>query len=506
MRPIPQSFYHLERFDSENTGTAIAQVGRVISPVPSSRKIENVRWHRWLGQPSSPVGSHVAVEGSHKSLKYAVSPGVSEICRLKQEPPPLPPMGAFMPSESNQTSINKSRAVNKLPSSSDSSEILQRYEELVARLRRLERFDTPLPRDQASEPAAQKHTEEQTSNGTESRGEEMAPLTGSSAQEENSAPLTIENQEPASQDSAAFSDAKTLNVEYMPDELLSSQPPLAEQQACAASDGTDPDETWKAFLFGDEQSDELCKAVLEEAKQDALRNLQPSDPHSSDRGAESAGSNAATVGTLHVGHGHETSESTEAPSCAEPSTSTQVSHAPSSTAAESRPVADFSDDFTLAPSIEVNAGTSSWSGVESAIDSSESNGPASVEEADSSTSESHAAAPSTTTSMAVAPARSEAVPSEMATTGDQFRFAQPKLFVGSRSSISQPNRVAVSGVGISLAKRKRGRPKKRANDGRADIRALPNYSSDPIEEFEDEGRGRKEGRVPKSLFPALEMS
>jgi hypothetical protein len=108
--------------------------------------------------------------------------------------------------------------------------------------------------------------------------------------------------------------------------------------------------------------------------------------------------------------------------------------------------------------------------------------------------------------MAVAPARSEAVSSEVATTGEQFRFAQPKLFVGSRSSMSQPKRVAVSGVGISLAKKKRGRPKKKANDGRADIRALPNYSSDPIEESEDEGRGRKEGRVPKSLFPALEMS
>lgn len=47
--------------------------------------------------------------------------------------------------------------------------------------------------------------------------------------------------------------------------------------------------------------------------------------------------------------------------------------------------------------------------------------------------------------------------------------------------------------------------KKRANDGRADIRGLPNYSSDPIEEFEEE-RTVRETRAPKSLFPALELS
>jgi hypothetical protein len=58
-------------------------------------------------------------------------------------------------------------------------------------------------------------------------------------------------------------------------------------------------------------------------------------------------------------------------------------------------------------------------------------------------------------------------------------------------------------VGISITRRRRGRPRRRANDGRADIRALPNYSSDPIEEFGDDERAqvREHG-----LFPALELA
>ena len=139
------------------------------------------------------------------------------------------------------------------------------------------------------------------------------------------------------------------------------------------------------------------------------------------------------------------------------------------------------------------------------FEEAESTGPGS-EEMESGTSESHAGALSTTTSMAVAPPRSDAAPSETGTVGEQqFRFAQPKLFVGSRSNLSQSAHVTGTRPGITLTRRRRGRPRRRADDGRADIRALPNYSSDPIEEFEEEEEMGRDGRVPRSRFPALEL-
>lgn len=503
VRPVPEIFYHFERFGSENTGTAIAQVGRAISPVPSSQKIENFRWRKWLDQPSSPISSHVAVDGSRSSLEQKVSPGVSEIRLPRQQPSrSSPSKGHYRPNGSRNASSEES-CDPKLASSSDSSEILDRYEELVARLRRLEQFDTPLPRDQLSPPALEKPTVH-TAHGIEKSNAEVTTLPSSRVRAASSVLIgAVENRRG---DSSAISDAENLGLEHIPASLPSSLPPLAIQQDCAASDETDPAEAWKAFVFGDEQSDEISKAAFEDAKQDALRDLRPSDsPSASYDNPETEGSNAATIGTSHTFHGNETPESMEAPSSTGAAPSLEIAGVTSATATESRPVADTSDGSAHAPSIEVNAGTSSLSEIESSIHTSENIGPVSVEETDSNASEAGAGAPSMATSTVVAPALSHVGAGETKTKGEQFRFALPKLFVGSRSNFPQHKRTIEPRVGISLAKR-RGRPKKRVNDGRADIRALPTYSSDPIEEFEEEERGCQEGRVPKSRFPALELA
>ncbi|KAK4193129.1 hypothetical protein QBC35DRAFT_165074 [Podospora australis] len=81
-------------------------------------------------------------------------------------------------------------------------------------------------------------------------------------------------------------------------------------------------------------------------------------------------------------------------------------------------------------------------------------------------------------------------------SAEQFRFAIPKLFVGSHAT---PNQTTTPRVPLNL--KKRGRQRKRAADGRADIRAVPNYASDPIEDFEEPLQFSK-----PSLFPALECS
>ncbi|KAK3899428.1 hypothetical protein C8A05DRAFT_18135 [Staphylotrichum tortipilum] len=476
IRPVPGVLYRLgERFDSENTGTAIAQVGRAVSPVPPSQKVDNARIYGWLGQPSSPLSSHVAVEGSRKSLDYRVSPGVSETRQPQQPRLPSLPKG-------------------KLFSSSDSSEILFRYEELVARLRRLERGGDPVPHSPPSARVAG-NVQDYDTDGASHQEQMLSRASSrcSPTRTESNGQVATESPEPETD-----------------------------------SEGSDPNEAWKTFLFGNEGSDEVVKAAFEEAKHEAVRTLHPSDPPQSSEVKMECDvvSNIATIGTRYTKPDPDAFESrhalssdslestdaqstgnfksTDAPTDAWNSMETVLR--PPSNEMDSEP--DNSDVPFRAPSIEVNAGTSSASDVGSppTAEETESTGPGS-EEVESGTSESNTGALSMTSSMAVAPPRSDAAPSETGTVGEQqFRFAQPKLFVGSRSNLSQPVHVTGSRPGITLTRRRRGRPRKRADDGRADIRALPNYSSDPIEEFEADEEVARGGKVPRSLFPALELA
>jgi hypothetical protein len=212
-------------------------------------------------------------------------------------------------------------------------------------------------------------------------------------------------------------------------------------------------------------------------------------------------SDIATVGTLVAPPDSELSESIEAPPPYEEFSSLEATYDPSLAEAESEPAMIISSSSAQGHSPEANAATSSTSGIGNASPSSDATGSEDAASMESITPEPRARPPSVTTSTMVAPAQSDVACSETGTLGEHFRFVQPKPFVGRHSNTSQPpNRVAGPGVGITLSRRKRGRPKKRANDGRTDIRALPNYNSDPIEEFEDEER------PPKSRFPALKLA
>ncbi|KAK4104671.1 hypothetical protein N658DRAFT_185980 [Parathielavia hyrcaniae] len=554
IRPVPEAFYNPEGFDSETTGTAIAQLGLLVSPVAPSQRIENVRWHKWLGQLSSPVSSHVAVEGSKHSLEHKVSPGVSELRRPGQKPPMLSPLpGGLQSSKAKKTSPRTSRDLAKMLSSSDSSEILSRYEELVARLRHLGQLDGPVS-DASPGESPIGVSADNTSSSIEDQEENPICHSNSSSRdhERSSLPAEAEDQVQDCTDSCNINEP---DLERGPTKRSSSQAPSAVPQDHAESEGADPEEAWKTFVFGDEDSDEVGKAAFEEARHDAVRQFQPStSPTPPDEGSESDGqSNIATVGTVYTAHDNETSVSTEECSPTETPERINASYDDSSqpdireksvmatvgtlyiehdiemsmaaeahspfeasesvkaiyvaSSADSAPplVIGASDESNPAPSVEVNAGTSDGSGQESAADAPGSCEPSSLQEAEISTSQLDVGAPSMATSMAVEPARSDMVPSESDTAGEHFRFTQPRLFVG-RSSLTQPQPVTDRGPGITLAKRRRGRPRRRANDGRADIRALPNYSSDPIEEFEEEKRPARGKRAPRSLFPALELS
>lgn len=82
------------------------------------------------------------------------------------------------------------------------------------------------------------------------------------------------------------------------------------------------------------------------------------------------------------------------------------------------------------------------------------------------------------------------------------RFSRPKLFIGKKmGQVDEQRRIALSVPQIRGATQARRR-QRRANDGRANIRKLPNYGSDPIEEFE---RDALSDRAEKgSMFGPLE--
>lgn len=76
------------------------------------------------------------------------------------------------------------------------------------------------------------------------------------------------------------------------------------------------------------------------------------------------------------------------------------------------------------------------------------------------------------------------------TPGQYFRFARPKTFVGRLGSSSVHDAGPILPLSIHPETKKRGRPKRRsrkkAKDGRANIRRMPDHDGDPIEGDSDE--------------------
>ncbi|KAI0836754.1 hypothetical protein F5Y06DRAFT_288380 [Hypoxylon sp. FL0890] len=95
-------------------------------------------------------------------------------------------------------------------------------------------------------------------------------------------------------------------------------------------------------------------------------------------------------------------------------------------------------------------------------------------------SESHMATHSTIATESASSNVATAGSTSVAESESRFRFAQPRTFVGKLADI---------GVKVSLPAnhggKSRGRRKRRAADGRTDIRRLPDFDGDPIEEFEE---------------------
>lgn len=87
-------------------------------------------------------------------------------------------------------------------------------------------------------------------------------------------------------------------------------------------------------------------------------------------------------------------------------------------------------------------------------------------------------------------------------SSEAYKFARPKLFMGKKlGPVDERRHIALSTAQIRGRNPMRGRPA-RKSDGRANIKKLPNYGSDPIEEFEEDALSDRAQQG--SIFGSLE--
>ncbi|KAK4451912.1 hypothetical protein QBC34DRAFT_436176 [Podospora aff. communis PSN243] len=440
-RAIPSQVYSLDPEQSAYSGSAVAQVGRPISPVPLSQTEENTAWRRWLGESTaaSLITDDATIYGRLSPNRADISPGISERRPARDWFQPISAPVEITPSEAEGGSSGGTQWPVNVPSSSEFSQILSQYDAILSKV------------------------------GLHGSHEESEP-------EEPQVQLP-DNRDPIRTTKAT----QRGDVRFTPPAL-----PRTPVQDVRPPNEDSSDDAWKLFVFGDDNTDELEEA-FNEATKDEARRMQPPDrltyiteePLSeldsilAVPGTPFTGS-LATPGDLSAAAVSASREATLAPSSAEmPSDLTASS--PHAATQLSRTMTEA--DSSMSPGTDCSTNRDGGPRLAASMEPKCSD----QESLDDQTSVAPSAVPSMVTSMAVEPAQSVAGSNE-----PHFRFAPPKLFVGSRSTHNQVSRPAGAAVPLTFARRQRGRQRKRAHDGRANIRALPNYAGDPIEEIEDE--------------------
>jgi len=440
---------------STNADSAVAEVGRPMSPVPASQMANNTVWRKWLAPSTATLDTSKAVDGSRESMAIReISPGVSARHRpWSQESQSLPPLTDNSPAVSPEPGSSETRDLANLPSSSDISQILLSYSRFRSK------FGVP--------------------------------------QEED---LEDEEHPPAADSVGSFPPCHATQ-----DDVSGSETRVAMADAQIGQTDLDPEDAWKTFVFGSGDTNEVEEQALSEARHEAAQNLRPSEPSTptpENSPLSESDSNIAAAGTVYTNE-EAVSETTDDMSSIPSASETQeATFAPSSVAE----LSDHSSSGQLPSeqhaSIEAYVGSHVFLEDESGTDEPGDHDPIPSEDIASTAPEMAHRSPSPQSSSesvsVVASMAVEAAQSEFAGAEQHFQFAPPRLFVGSRSIPSGARRPTPGVAILSFAKPKRGRPRKRARDGRANIRALPNYNGDPIEEIEDDVS-------PPSRYPALEL-
>lgn len=439
--------------DSANIASHVAQVGRTISPVPPSQKAENSIWKAWLEESSSAPGAQTNPEPHEPVAQPRISPGVSERHEVRYEEY-SPPAQALRACENDITLPEA-----PLSNADAHSSVLGQYDRPVDKIG----HSTPSPNQRR-----------------------LSVLLETSSNDVK----------------------KTMNNGYWHIPAVSNQPVSAPCEPTRGVHQGDPIDVWKTFVFGDDDSEEVERDAFSEARHDAAQKIRPYDENSlpsiGDEDHSGHDSNIAMAGTSSSAN-VELSKSYGRDFAIEDSIQSQRKiNEPGSTS--SQPTSASPEERVLNPRYTPLANSHSSVAVESlCVDTSPiSNEPETTENMTiamsdapgESTSVAASVTTSTDASLVVEPAQSRFGAPD---SGEQFRFAPPRPFGGKHSIPSRNDRPSAAIAPVTL-KRKRGRPRKRARDGRADIRALPNYSGDPIEEIEDEVDA-----PPPSLFGSLDV-
>ncbi|KAK0739905.1 hypothetical protein B0T21DRAFT_347163 [Apiosordaria backusii] len=582
--------------DSQDTNSAIARVGRTIPNLPSSQKHSNTKWSSWFR--GGGASNAETVDDSQCSPEVQVSPGVSQGYRqetesswagLSEDLPPIPD-----PEEVIVTRFDRPVDHPAIRSSTDTSEALDRYEQLLAIVQGNQQhgsyfhptdntgissdsYDLNATRSIGKESMSSTDldsrgaglgndgisTDSSRLNFTNRFGEESTSSSGFSSLgarqiydrkhgndgNRKSSKFMVDSEETfassepqdhghiSSGNTVTSHDNRWLNVSP----FLESFPGAPKHQD--TTHALEGDEGWRSFVFGDDNSDEVEMIAFNQASRDAARALQPSECSTASCTREqpemehnSTGATGCPLYTADIGQPSDSVEpwsSSDVPSLGAIASSSIIesdagiiaNHMDESN--QDIPHQHIGDDHresthcesiseesvnealtshgstgrqSLGEELTNNNSTSEFSSWESPRgEPSKTHASRSVKYVGSNTSGSLPASADLSSNAAstLAPPRPVGVnQSGVPGVEEQVRFAPPKLFVGSRSKPQERSKAL--GV-LRAATKRRGRPKKRATDGRADIRGIPNYTSDPIEDFEDQQP------TQRSIFPALEL-
>lgn len=265
----------------------------------------------------------------------------------------------------------------------------------------------------------------------------------------------------------------------------------------AKSPGDDSNDIWFKYVFSDTNTEDIHRQVLDEAKEQTSRYLEElrAEAGSSKVVRSEWGYNMSTAGTLGQ-------QSIAATDLWEDDLASVAEHSASHQATIDSPVI-ASKSFTTADAWEGPGGPLYASpSMHGSILSSTTYNSLVCHDSDPSVPTGprlgNSDIISTTLSKVVEPPLSV---NDTGAASHSFRFAPPKLFVGKLSDLVSSARPTAAAKPVKMMKPKRGRPTKKARDGRASIKSIPKYDGDPIEEFDEH---LKEARVEPSLFGALD--
>ncbi|KAK2615201.1 hypothetical protein N8I77_001971 [Diaporthe amygdali] len=509
-RPALLQLIHSQSADSDNAASTLAQVGVDLPPVPPSQAEENDVWRTFVAAPDD--SSALDEKGSSGHLEDAtqrlISPGISQLGTSRHRDDTSKRAASVRLGTRYTNTVGEDKTPNMPtslfvgilpsdPSDQRSSEALSTDDQITADADddSTSRLESDLPQPSESPELIDNGASEEQPKMV-SNSDEMSLLVVSSSTESSSSLEMVGEATPfqtdQSGDITTRMDAKFTQPAMLQDE---GEDPASRDDLSAVVQKQlpnectqDEDDMWRQFVFGDSLED--LDQVLNNARRDIVRSLRPSLLSTSTSSCDESQQDFATS-SLGLGSTDRRDFADRPnPIDAEALTTVSASHvatagasspdASSETVSESLETAIRTDQATVGSSNSSSADDNYTSGLLFPNDSASS-----IRETG-------------TGSLTINPRQLE----KHGEPDGCFKFARPKLFLGKKiGHVDEQRQIALSAPqirGTTVTYRQR----RRTTDGRANIRKLPNYGSDPIEEFE--GDSRSDRAEKGSLFGSLE--